>query len=241
MFYANGRSIINRILLMVFAPFYSYAKFWLDVEIVSLPNPLNNRTTSSFGFNEFINTRRTGYLETVVMKLTDLANQARLESTTSTNTNTNTGGAVLPNGGGLGGVGGGSSQFVDGLGTEQLPKLIEYISWDETTLMTCVYLLISCVVFYVAAWYFNQVVPSLEGFKRPPHFFLTMGYWTGTSSRKEVMVPGDTLAKEKELSRQTGSVRMHKLSKDYSGTTAVKEFSSVFESGRVYAILGHNG
>ncbi|KAJ3214066.1 hypothetical protein HDU67_002110 [Dinochytrium kinnereticum] len=111
----------------------------------------------------------------------------------------------------------------------------------DTPFQTSLHLLTSILVFSVAAWYLNQVVPSLEGFSRPWFFPFSKSYWTGRAQRKGVIVEGDTLALEKEKSVRGGNVRIVKLSKQYKGNTAVKEFSGVFESGKVYAVLGHNG
>ncbi|KAJ3112783.1 hypothetical protein HDU96_004162 [Phlyctochytrium bullatum] len=130
---------------------------------------------------------------------------------------------------------------LNSLPRRQLQLLQDYRNNVETTFFTVIYLLVAMLPFIALACYLEQVVPSLEGFSRPLHFPFTASYWTGKVRRKAAIVAGDTLALEKERSARTGSVRIVKLSKQYKGNTAVKEFSSVFENGKVYAILGHNG
>ncbi|KAJ3095341.1 hypothetical protein HDU97_007031, partial [Phlyctochytrium planicorne] len=129
---------------------------------------------------------------------------------------------------------------VESLSIPLRTALVDYTKID-TPFVTCLHLVATFLILSVAAWYLNQVVPSIEGFRRPAHFFVTRSYWTGRSERKDKIVPGDTLAMEKARSEKTSSVRIVKLSKQYGGNTAVKEFSSVFENGKVYAVLGHNG
>ncbi|KAJ3414934.1 hypothetical protein HDV05_005883 [Chytridiales sp. JEL 0842] len=212
--FKDSIAFFQRLLLFLFAPFYSYGKIWNDFDITSLPNELNNLQPVQFTFAEFIRTPRAEFLKPF---LPLLATSGELDTS-----------SIPPS-------------YRSLLSRNNITLIQSFVNWTETTAMTCLFLILSCVVYVVLAWYLNQVIPSLEGFRRPPHFFLTASYWTGKSSRKDVLVPGDTLAQMKELSAETGSVRIHKLSKEYSGTTAVKEFSSVFESGRVYAVLGHNG
>ncbi|TPX73305.1 hypothetical protein CcCBS67573_g05432 [Chytriomyces confervae] len=106
--------------------------------------------------------------------------------------------------------------------------------------VTALLLFLNPFAYLLIAWYLNQALPSLEGFSRGAAFPFMPSYWTGKSKKRELSA-GDTLASEKEKSRLTSSVRMIKMSKSYKGVTAVKEFSSVFECGKVYSVLGHNG
>jgi hypothetical protein len=113
----------------------------------------------------------------------------------------------------------------------------------DSTAKTGALLLLSFFLYALAAWYLNQVVPSVQGFARPWYFLFTKSYWTGRVDRKlnETAGERDVLLQEKELSGSTGSVRIRKLTKQYAGNTAVKEFSATFESGKVYALLGYVG
>ncbi|KAJ3125721.1 hypothetical protein HK100_010631 [Physocladia obscura] len=108
------------------------------------------------------------------------------------------------------------------------------------TVITALLLLLSPVLNFLLAWYLNQALLSVDGFSRGALFPFTASFWTGKSSHRELIV-GDTLAIEKEKSRATNTMRIIKLSKAYKGVSAVKEFSGVFDSGKVYSILGHNG
>ncbi|KAJ3204578.1 hypothetical protein HDU82_005752 [Entophlyctis luteolus] len=108
------------------------------------------------------------------------------------------------------------------------------------TVYTVLMLLAASLFYCFLAWYFNQAVKSSEGFSLGPFFPFLAVYWTGKPKRRELS-PGDTLSTEKDLSLSTSAVRIVKLSKAYKGVSAVKEFSSVFESGKIYSILGPNG
>ncbi|KAJ3025883.1 UNVERIFIED_CONTAM: hypothetical protein HDU68_006532, partial [Siphonaria sp. JEL0065] len=108
------------------------------------------------------------------------------------------------------------------------------------TVTNAFFLLLSPLLHVTLAWYLNQVIVSEEGFSSPWNFPFMITYWTGRSTKKEV-TRGDTLAAEKEKSGLTNTVRLVKLTKAYQNTTAVKELSLVFESGKVYSVLGHNG
>ncbi|KAJ3080824.1 hypothetical protein HK102_002784 [Quaeritorhiza haematococci] len=110
-----------------------------------------------------------------------------------------------------------------------------------TTGETVLVLAFSPIVFLFLAWYFNPAVPSADGFSRVWYFPFTSSFWTGKQKRKEVIAAGDTAAMEQERSKQTGSVRILKLSKQYKNTTAVKEFTHTMEAGKVYCVLGPNG
>ncbi|KAJ3214064.1 hypothetical protein HDU67_002108 [Dinochytrium kinnereticum] len=190
------RQSYAKILLLVFAPFYNFAKCWNDIILITSPSMLNNNTINPFGMEQFIFTSR----------------------------------RIFPN-----------DTTLKELSVSDMNALNIYRSEADTTSLTCIQMLGSIGIFLILAWYVNQVFPSPEGFRRPLFFFFTRSYWTGRERRKQAIVEGDTLALEKDLSRKTDSVRIVKLSKQYAGNTAVKEFSSVFEKGKVYALLGHNG
>ncbi|KAJ3089924.1 hypothetical protein HK102_005148 [Quaeritorhiza haematococci] len=126
-------------------------------------------------------------------------------------------------------------------GLKQLKPAIDIYQSLPSTGETVLVLILSPIVFLLFAWYLNQAVPSEDGFSRVWYFPFTSSFWTGRQKRKEKIAVGDTAAMEQELSRETASVRVLKLSKQYKNTTAVKEFSMVMESGKVYCLLGHNG
>ncbi|KAI8811975.1 P-loop containing nucleoside triphosphate hydrolase protein, partial [Cladochytrium replicatum] len=103
----------------------------------------------------------------------------------------------------------------------------------------------SIFVYVGLAWYLNQALPMSDGgFFRPWYFPFTPSYWSGQGFKPDVdksEQTDDTISREKNLSRQTGSIRLLKISKVYASTTAVKEVSLTMNTGNVYTILGHNG
>lgn len=68
-------------------------------------------------------------------------------------------------------------------------------------------------------------------------------YWKPqvTAITEAEVVPGDKLAELQHKSHQEASLIVHKLSKSYKTTTAVKEVSMSLQPGRIYTLLGVNG
>ncbi|KAJ3110429.1 hypothetical protein HDU96_006626 [Phlyctochytrium bullatum] len=119
---------------------------------------------------------------------------------------------------------------------QEVEALGVYKNDVETTAGTCLALVISFGFYCFLAWYLNQVVANTEGFCRPLWFPVTAAYWTGRTRRPHAIPDSDTLSLEKERSLRTDSIRAVKLSKQYGGKTAVREFSTVFETGKLTTV-----
>ena len=77
-------------------------------------------------------------------------------------------------------------------------------------------------------------------FPQPYLFPLMPSYWISKKHQVKV-VKGDTLAALKKESYENNSIIMHKVSKTFKATSAVKEYSNKFVPGNLYAVLGMNG
>ncbi|KAI9359291.1 hypothetical protein DFJ73DRAFT_903716 [Zopfochytrium polystomum] len=217
-FFKSCQEVYAKILLFLFAPFEAYAKAINDIRLITEPTLINNNTGHVFDLNSFLNPNRT-----VVFP----SNQIH-------------------------------DAFVDKMGgiNPASAYLNRYYALD-TTATTTFLMIVQFLLYVCVAWYLNQVLPSGdggvgEGFSRSWYFPFTWGYWKGQSVQSNRRRKSDeqlsnaaelgTLEAERERSKAAGSVRMVKLSKTYrAGVTAVKEFTGVFEKGRVHAVLGHNG
>lgn len=103
------------------------------------------------------------------------------------------------------------------------------------------WMLVALTAGYLAlAWYFGQVMTGDLGAAEYVWFPLSPYYW-GFASLPATLEPGDTIARVQALSAQEGSVRLHKLSKMFAQTTAVKEVSLMLPPGQLIALLGQNG
>ena len=101
-------------------------------------------------------------------------------------------------------------------------------------------LVVLTIGYLCLAWYFGQVMTGDLGAAEPFYFPLSPWYW-GCAVRRGAIEPGDTLAATQELSRLEGSVRVHKLSKSFKKSTALKEVSLSMAPGQLFALLGQNG
>jgi hypothetical protein len=98
---------------------------------------------------------------------------------------------------------------------------------------------VSIPLLLILAWYFNQALANEEGWSLPLNFPFTKTFWTGRPARSEkAAVDGDVIEELRIASERDQSVRIHKLTKIYKTTTAVKELSLTMEKGNVYALLG---
>ena len=104
------------------------------------------------------------------------------------------------------------------------------------------YLLLLTIVYTALAWYCSQIGDELSGGKKA-WFIFTPSYWTkrGTRPPSEHVIDGDTQMREKQRSGAEQSIRTVKLSKDFKGTTAVKELTLTMQPNEVFCLLGHNG
>eukprot|EP00003_Mantamonas_plastica_P032333 TRINITY_DN874_c0_g3_i5.p1 TRINITY_DN874_c0_g3~~TRINITY_DN874_c0_g3_i5.p1 ORF type:complete len:1424 (+),score=500.16 TRINITY_DN874_c0_g3_i5:280-4551(+) len=94
-------------------------------------------------------------------------------------------------------------------------------------------------VYAILAWYLAQVISTGDGSPLPWYFPFSPEYY-GFKKKQPVMT-GDRYREEQEKSRTDNSVRLHKLSKTFENTTALKELTLTMQSGRVFCLLGHNG
>ena len=104
------------------------------------------------------------------------------------------------------------------------------------------WLILLTLVYTGLAWFCSQVGDTLSGGKRW-WFLCSPGYWRsrGQKPPAEEVIDGDTQAQEKQQSRDEQSIRIVKLSKDFKGTTALKELTLTMNNGECFALLGHNG
>ena len=120
-----------------------------------------------------------------------------------------------------------------------------YDAWEmNRTSSTVTGILVGSIFFFLTlAFYLNQALESEEGFSLPFYFPFTISYWTGVKKavKKSGEFFGDSVEEERNASLKSESVRIHKITKVFKNTTAVKEFSLAMEKGNVYGLLGHNG
>eukprot|EP01029_Cantina_marsupialis_P023798 TRINITY_DN5_c0_g1_i1.p1 TRINITY_DN5_c0_g1~~TRINITY_DN5_c0_g1_i1.p1 ORF type:complete len:1937 (-),score=677.12 TRINITY_DN5_c0_g1_i1:220-6030(-) len=109
--------------------------------------------------------------------------------------------------------------------------------WGASDFDTCMLMLLECVGYMVFAWYMGQVQGG--GHKR---FFFPLNprYW-GFYSRSKSLMSGDTVGKVRASSKNSGSIRLLKMSKGFKGIQAVKELSIEMQHGKTFCLLGHNG
>jgi ABC-type Na+ transport system ATPase subunit NatA len=140
----------------------------------------------------------------------------------------------------------GFRQFID---ISTLPPLSDdlkiigtkfYTAWrSDTSGMVLLFISLGSVpIFLILAWYFNQALPNEEGWSLPWNFPFTKSFWTGRPQTAKTVVDGDVIETLRVESDRDQSVRIHKLTKIYKTTTAVKELSLTMEKGNVYALLG---
>eukprot|EP00164_Ancoracysta_twista_P003141 GFYU01004190.1.p1 GENE.GFYU01004190.1~~GFYU01004190.1.p1 ORF type:complete len:1422 (-),score=447.32 GFYU01004190.1:80-4345(-) len=96
------------------------------------------------------------------------------------------------------------------------------------------------VIYFLLTWYLSQVFSASSGSSRKFYFPLDPSYW-GFKNVKSTVMAGDTIAKEQAISLHDKCARVHKLSKTYGTTTALKEVSMSMEQGQVFCLLGSNG
>lgn len=105
------------------------------------------------------------------------------------------------------------------------------------------YLSLCCYILFgylLLAWYLSQVMASDLGAAQPFYFPFSPYYWNLAKPESKVEA-GDTLAQLQRLSSQENSIRVHKLSKTYENTQALKEVSLTLAPGQLFALLGQNG
>ena len=165
------------------------------------------------------------------------------------------GGRMLQGGGGGGGGGGSGSSLpaggytftwsdltrvpdpvtvtVNGLPTQYTDFTPSFNLW-MMSFLTAGYLL--------AAWYFGQIATGDLGAAQPFYFIVSPYYW-GLASLPATVESGDTVAAVQKASGVEHSVRVHKLTKNYKGSsnTALKEVSLVLPPNQLTALLGQNG
>lgn len=93
-------------------------------------------------------------------------------------------------------------------------------------------------VYYLLAWYMSQ---AFGGEMRQSFIFPFLPTYWGYGKVQDTAAMGDTVAKEKILSRREKSIRCAKLSKAYDQVTALKELSLKMEPNAITCLLGHNG
>ena len=101
---------------------------------------------------------------------------------------------------------------------------------------SCMYLMALSCVYLVLAWYLGQIASGTHGFFFP----FTPSYW-GLSQQQAAVEDGDTVADVRYASRRNKTISLHKLSKSYASSTALKELTLTMKQNEVFCLLGHNG
>jgi hypothetical protein len=94
------------------------------------------------------------------------------------------------------------------------------------------------VVYSILTWYCGQVLSSGQGSTLPLYFPLDPRYWGFIARAQRVYIEGDSVEREKRLSKQERSIRCWKLSKAFAKVTALKELSVSLLHGEMTALLG---
>jgi len=114
-------------------------------------------------------------------------------------------------------------------------------TWQDVAPATNLWLMAVVTVAYLAvAWYLSQATSTDLGAAQPWYFPLSPYYW-GTMKRAATAEVGDTIAHLQRLSATEGSIRIHKVSKTFAKTTALKEVSLAIPPSTLIAVLGQNG
>jgi ABC-type multidrug transport system ATPase subunit len=121
------------------------------------------------------------------------------------------------------------------------PEIIRLLQKIEPTGVSLGRMVLMTMIYYFAAWYLNQVVPSSEGLSQAWYFPLNPNYWRGVQKKESKSGSDDIVEEARQKSLACRGICALKLTKNYKGATAVKEFSQTMEKGKVYALLGHNG
>jgi hypothetical protein len=100
-------------------------------------------------------------------------------------------------------------------------------------------LVATSMMYLVIAWYSAQVSDTDNGTPKRWYFPLSPEYWGYRAP--PVLVQGDTLARVRDESLRAGSIRLHKVSKTFKDSTALKELTMELCAGEVFCLLGQNG
>lgn len=117
------------------------------------------------------------------------------------------------------------------------PRAVDAV---PSVLESLFYLLSLCVIYLIMAWYFGQVSTDDLGVSQPFYFPLLPEYW-GFQRAKPVHEDGDTLRELQAESARNNNVVVHKLSKSYKTTRALRELSIKLADGELTVVLGQNG
>jgi ATP-binding cassette subfamily A (ABC1) protein 1 len=126
-------------------------------------------------------------------------------------------------------------------------------NWGATAnVMSCIlFMFADGVIYFIIAWYIDNVFPGKYGIPRPFYFFLQPSFWTGKSKRT-----GDdnfedlSKVKQEEVSEKLlAGVEIQDLGKTYSSgmfctkkeKVAVDGLSLNFYESQITSFLGHNG
>jgi hypothetical protein len=98
-----------------------------------------------------------------------------------------------------------------------------------------VVMLVHSVVFMALAWYALQVIPSGNGLTYRPWFFLTPQYWKSASNASR---PTETDNERQRQSRQTESIVLQGLTKEFKTQKAVNNVDMEIQKGQVRTGFG---
>lgn len=106
------------------------------------------------------------------------------------------------------------------------------------------YLVLVSIVYNIFTWYFAQVFSGGSkdsGASLRPWFPFMPEYWGWTKKPQREVLDADTLRRLQKISLEEDLIVLHKLSKSYRTSTALKEVSLRIHPGEITALLGSNG
>ena len=122
---------------------------------------------------------------------------------------------------------------------------------EVTVLHMYLMLLLDSVIYFVLAWYLDEVLPKEYGYRRPFYFLFTPYYWCGKRidcSGTNDSIENETIfanemqnAFEKEPHDIDVGLKIEGLMKHFGEKKALKGLSLNLYKGQITSLLGHNG
>ena len=135
----------------------------------------------------------------------------------------------------------------EGLNYSNATEKIDNYRFSNSLLM----LLLDFVLFTALSLYFDNILPSQNEVRKPPHYFLLRSYWKGSCQSTSKMPMGikvEGMSNIEEISEslfaQEGRgecLKIEELSRAFGEHRAVDNLSLTMYEGQIFALLGHNG
>ena len=122
---------------------------------------------------------------------------------------------------------------------------------DVTVLHVYLMLLLDSIIYFVLAWYLDEVLPKEYGYRRPFYFPFTPYYWCGKtlncrrSDLIEIETPNEMMNRSDAFENDPHGIdvglKIEGLTKHFGKKKALKGLSFKMYKGQITSLLGHNG